>query len=424
MRSNIADTDEISNLKDNIINNKIYKRRSKLDLKYISQVGIRIFNTFKYLIFIILGFMILFIMFFNLNISTEVDKILAYYYYCKAGKLLEKIKNDQNLVPLVSIIIPTYNKKDEILPLLRSIQNQSFKKLEIVFVDDNSNDGTSETIKKHMMVDSRITIRKHDVNKGTLISRNDGAKISRGKYLLFIDPDDMLLEGILEKVYKIAENNKTDIVEFEAIKMNEKMELREYYPPFKKMTELKQPNLSYIMYNYTNHKLSIQSIWGKLIKKSIFIKSMESIRDYYLEQYMCLNEGLLMSFAVFQNANSYIYYNKYGYLYRSNSKSMSSNKRKLKNVNKSVKSLFLYEEFLNEYTGNNTQKKKMGVYHFERMNQNYCVTLTKVTEGFDYLWKVLNSYLDSKYIEDEDKKIVREVAEKIKLAQKNATKII
>ena len=424
MKYEITDSDEISDLKNNNEDNyNSNKRDSNYNIQTIYQKCLKIIKFAKYLSFIITAFHIKLILLSNIKIKDkipEIDEIISYYKFCKLGKLYEEIKNEPNFNPLISIIIPTYNKRREILPLLRSIQNQSFKKFEIIFVDDNSKDGTDKIIKKQIMYDSRITIRKHDTNKGTLISRNDGAKIARGKYILFIDPDDMLLEGILDKVYKIAENNKTDIVEFQAIRLNSMGEFCSYYPPFKKTTNVTQPELSYIMYNYNNHRLVIQSIWGKLIKKSVFIKTIESISDYFLEQYMCLNEGLLMSFALFQNANSYIYYDGYGYLYLYNDMSMSINKRKVENANKSVKSLFLYIEFINEYTGNDVKKKKMGIYHLERMNINYPVTLTKVTEGFDYIWKILNSYKDSKYIEDEDKKIINVIAAKIEEAQKNA----
>ena len=418
------DFDETGNLKNNTnVNHNPNNRDSSLNRKIIYKKDLKTISLIKYLPLTIIGLTIIFLLYSKIKTTKEtkkVERILTYYNDCKSGKLYEEIKIEPKFSPLISIIIPTYNKKDEILPLLRSIQNQSFKKFEIIFVDDNSKDGTDKIIKKQIMYDSRITIRKHDTNKGTLISRNDGAKIARGKYILFIDPDDMLLEGILDKVYKIAENNKTDIVEFQAIRLNSLGEFCSYYPPFKKTTNVTQPELSYIMYNYNNHRLVIQSIWGKLIKKSVFIKTIESISDYFLEQYMCLNEGLLMSFALFQNANSYIYYDGYGYLYLYNDMSMSINKRKVENANKSVKSLFLYIEFINEYTGNDVKKKKMGIYHLERMNINYPITLTKVTEGFDYIWKILNSYKDSKYIEDEDKKIINVIAAKIEEAQKNA----
>ena len=423
MKYEIADSDEISDLKNNNeVNYNSNKRDSNYNIQTIYQKCLKILKFAKYLSFIITAFHIKLILLSNIKIKDkipEIDEIISYYKFCKLGKLYEEIKNEPNLNPLISIIIPTYNKKREILPLLRSIQNQSFKKIEIIFVDDNSNDGTDEIIKKYMMTDSRIKIKRHDKNKGTLISRNDGAKIAIGKYILFIDPDDMFLKDILEKIYKIAEKNNTDIVEFQAVQLNSKNEFNEYFTVFNNITEVKQPELSYIMYNYTTHELITQSIWGKLIKKTVFIKSMKSIRDYYLEQNMCLTEGLLMLFAVFQNANSYIYYNKYGYLYKYNVKSMTKTKNKTGKTNKSIKNIFLYLEFLNEYTGNDAQKKKMAIYHFERVNDQYRNILIKATEGFDYLWKVLNSYLNSKYIEDEDKNIVKKVAEKIEKAQKN-----
>ena len=92
--------------------------------------------------------------------------------------------------PKISLVIPVYNKESFLLPLYKSIQNQSLKDIEIIFIDDNSSDGSVKLIEEFMKEDKRIVLIKHDTNYRTFYSRNEGVRKAKGKYILFIDPDD------------------------------------------------------------------------------------------------------------------------------------------------------------------------------------------------------------------------------------------
>ena len=104
-----------------------------------------------------------------------------------------------------------YNKEKYIKPLYASIQRQSLKDIEIIFVDDLSKDKSIEIIEEYMKKDKRIILIKHEKNRRTFYSRNEAAKIAKGKYLLIIDPDDLIINNILEKSYITAEKNNLDI---------------------------------------------------------------------------------------------------------------------------------------------------------------------------------------------------------------------
>ena len=108
-------------------------------------------------------------------------KIENYYKLCNNGTLLNKKKFLKYEIPKISIISPIYNREKYILGFLRSIQNQNFDNIEIIFVDDFSSDNSAESIKNYQIEDERIILIKHNKNKGTLISRNDGALISKGE---------------------------------------------------------------------------------------------------------------------------------------------------------------------------------------------------------------------------------------------------
>ena len=125
-----------------------------------------------------------------LSYTFDIKNIENYFRLCNSGRLINKKKYKQNKFPKVSIISPVYNREIFILRFLRSVQNQKFNDIEIIFVDDCSKDKSVKVIEKYKKNDERIMLIKNKKNKGTLISRNIGALNSRGEYLIFPDPDD------------------------------------------------------------------------------------------------------------------------------------------------------------------------------------------------------------------------------------------
>ena len=133
---------------------------------------------------------------------NNIEKIENYLKLCENDIFFTRKIFKKNLNPKFSIIIPVYNQEKYIKRVIRSIQNQSYKNIEIIFVDDASKDNSVKEIKKYQIKDKRITLIRHNVNKGTFITRNDGASISQGEYITFIDPDDLFYENILKKLNK------------------------------------------------------------------------------------------------------------------------------------------------------------------------------------------------------------------------------
>ena len=95
---------------------------------------------------------------------------------------------------LVSVIIPYYRKKQYIYRTLRSVINQSYKKLEIIIIYDDDNKDDLKFIKHITLKDKRIKILVNKKNLGVGLSRNKGIKKSRGEYIAFLDADDLWLK--------------------------------------------------------------------------------------------------------------------------------------------------------------------------------------------------------------------------------------
>lgn len=109
----------------------------------------------------------------------------------------------------ISIIIPTYNRGKILSNSIKSVLNQTFKNLEIIVIDDGSNDNTKEVIDK--LNDDRIKYIKLNKNCGGSFARNLGIKIASGQFISFQDSDDIFLPNKIEMQLKNIINKKSDL---------------------------------------------------------------------------------------------------------------------------------------------------------------------------------------------------------------------
>ena len=107
-------------------------------------------------------------------------------------------------MPTVSVIIPTYNRGHLLGRALQSVLHQTFTDLEIIIVDDGSNDKSESLVKWDH--NPRIRCIRHNENKGVSAARNTGIEAARGKYIGFLDDDDEWLpEKLLKQIQAFKE---------------------------------------------------------------------------------------------------------------------------------------------------------------------------------------------------------------------------
>jgi glycosyltransferase involved in cell wall biosynthesis len=98
-------------------------------------------------------------------------------------------------MPKVSVIIPTYNRLPMLKEAIHSVLNQNFEDFELIVVDDGSTDGTAEEIRKY---GGRVKLLLHSENRGVSVARNRGILHARGKYIAFLDSDDLWVKEKLK----------------------------------------------------------------------------------------------------------------------------------------------------------------------------------------------------------------------------------
>lgn len=111
----------------------------------------------------------------------------------------------------ISVITPVYNVQEYLEKSIRSILTQTLTDFELIIIDDGSTDDSGKIADKLKNEDKRIRV-VHKINGGAASARNEGIKVSKGKYLYFPDPDDWLDSKYLEILYNCAEKNNSKLV--------------------------------------------------------------------------------------------------------------------------------------------------------------------------------------------------------------------
>lgn len=110
-------------------------------------------------------------------------------------------------MPLVSVVMPLYNTEDYVINAVKSVLSQYMKSFEILIVDDCSGDLSAKIIESLVKQDSRINLIKLPVNMGVSNARNKAIEVSKGRYIAFLDSDDIWLPDKLEKQLAFMQEN-------------------------------------------------------------------------------------------------------------------------------------------------------------------------------------------------------------------------
>lgn len=194
-----------------------------------------------------------------------------------------------NNTPLISVIIPTYNRAHLIKRSATSVLNQTYKNLELIIVDDGSTDNTKEVIDS--LNDKRIVYVKQE-NQGVSMARNNGVAIAKGEYIAFQDSDDVWHLDKLEKQLFALQENNADIIFCKILKIGN----------LRKMKEPSYIKEGFLPKNILPFNFFPQSSLGKteIFKNNFFDKTIQGIEDFDLairihKKYSiyCINDALI-----------------------------------------------------------------------------------------------------------------------------------
>ena len=260
-----------------------------------------------------------------LKMDKQYEDPLKYYVtLCKKGILLPGRQFVRSPNPKISIIIPMYNEEKNALTIIRSCQNQTLQDIEIVCVNDNSNDKTLEILESLQKIDPRITIITNLTNRGVIYNRIFGALHSKGEYVTFIDADDALCNfEILQKVYNMATKEykeKLDIVHFQTCgcKYLDNGEMDDFYLFFTFNLSnfnilIKQPEIRDNYMQKRKHVTGSGFVFDKIYSRELVYRIADYIGPHVWNQNLIFVDDFLLAFAAMRTTNSIVNSGQVGY---------------------------------------------------------------------------------------------------------------
>lgn len=248
----------------------------------------------------------------------------------------------------ISVIVPIYNVEEYLGECIESIALQRLScEMEVILIDDGSTDKSAIIAKEYAQGHNNIFMYSYE-NQGVSAARNKGLAKAKGNYIFFMDSDDILESGYIEKLYMAAKNTDADIVYagFQIFEGNDKrtVERKVLYEP-KTVTGNDWINMRINLGDSNNE------IWCGLYKKSFFCDNKIIFRED-LELY----EDIYFSYFDVLKAKKVTTVSEYGYLYRMREKSLSHNGVPGERDMKACMSIL--ESFILEYNSLNEQEKK------------------------------------------------------------------
>lgn len=244
---------------------------------------------------------------------------------------------------MVSFIVPVYNAETTIDKCLKSIfeLNKCSVDYEVIVVNDASEDGTANHVAKFERYNENLVYIENDENRGISVSRNVGAEVASGDYLIFIDSDDYIEETLLCDIEKYI-NEGVDLIKWNALITDENynyikndLDIEDSYPSKVKFDVCSGSEAFNQLFGKDN---LLSCVWCYAIKKSIFEKFPEGRyhEDYAKMMLMILKAKTVVSIGKFE------------YYYVMTGDSVMRNKSMKKLEKKMIDILFNFDNLIKE----------------------------------------------------------------------------
>jgi hypothetical protein len=218
------------------------------------------------------------------------------------------------------------------------------------------------------------------------------------------DSDDILSENILKTCYEAAIKNKIEMIRFNIYLGNGNI-FFDYFVNKLKVKIIFQPELkTYLFYGLGTLEQLDFNLSNKFIKRDAYIRALNSINKFYLNQYMINYEDGLMNYMLYRTAKSFIFIKKIGYYYLLNNQSISLKPKK--NYEENFKFIFLQLKFIIENTKNTQYEKDIANSALTKLSSLFKENFI-ITKDFKFYKEVIDLFLKCKFINDENKSILQ-----------------
>lgn len=124
------------------------------------------------------------------------------------------MSNVNSARPVASIVVPIHNVEQYLEKCMDNMLGQTLRDIEVICVDDASTDTSVEILKRYAAKDDRVKLILHETCQTAAVARKEGVALSRGEFVLFVDPDDLLMTNACEALVKEMRRDPVDMLQF------------------------------------------------------------------------------------------------------------------------------------------------------------------------------------------------------------------
>ncbi len=286
----------------------------------------------------------------------------------------------------ISFCIPVYNVKEYLRPCIESIYAQKITDFEIICIDDCSTDGSYELLLDLTAIYPELVVKRNETNRGISCSRNLALKMSRGKYVWFVDADDMLVPDTAALYLSIAEKESANAVLGSLIGFQDGS-----LPEYKKGTDRYHRVSFSNMDDFYPKRPSGYPCFGVWL--GIFNKSFLLTNNIRFRENLSVYEDYTFYFEFGMASNNVIRVDHYGYYYRVRENSASHLARNImmkRGFECSKQVLAVYEDYRDRCTPQLQDTYDLHVFMMKRLSIRCLSRIDDnnyVKEGLQYLKK-------------------------------------
>lgn len=209
---------------------------------------------------------------------------------------------------LISVIVPVFNGEQFLERCIKSIQNQSFRSIEIIIVNDGSTDKSKEICEKYAMMDKRIVIINKE-NGGLSSARNKGIEAASGDYIGFVDCDDYISYDMYEYLFRLISENDADIVSgsYRKVKYSDDKYIKNWDDAKRERVTIFNRNEAVKFYlKQANAPINDFPVWTKLYKREMFCATR--FPEGYIYEDMATNFKMICKCKKYIKSSKVLYY--------------------------------------------------------------------------------------------------------------------
>lgn len=257
-------------------------------------------------------------------------------------------------MPLLTVVVPVYNVEKYIEKCIHSLQNQSYRNIEIICVDDGSPDRSIEIVQRLAESDDRVRIVRHEKNQGLFRARLTGIKYAKGKVIAFVDSDDFVSSDWFRPLVKTLTESGSDMVLGNTVNVDEAGH-KTYFNHYRSFNRNRKPlqgkDLLRSFFEQQGECFIWHTVWNKVYSRELFERSLPYLEK--MQERLVMGEDIAFSTVLYAMAKKLSFCDNDCYFYYRHSRASTSihhsRDQMLKYVRDICNVFAFAEKFLDEY---------------------------------------------------------------------------